>query len=103
MWKASDRAVFADVQFRDVHQKWIEGGSYELCIEDVRDEIWDMGGTVASMLIDVLGSWAMTTEKTFYKKRKNQKKNKFCVVRRTYQLKAGIDGVVKADVARLRV
>uniref|UniRef100_A0A0E0KYI7 EF-hand domain-containing protein n=1 Tax=Oryza punctata TaxID=4537 RepID=A0A0E0KYI7_ORYPU len=28
--------------FRDVHQKWIEGGNYELCIEDVRDEIWDM-------------------------------------------------------------
>ncbi|THG11447.1 hypothetical protein TEA_002440 [Camellia sinensis var. sinensis] len=26
--------------FRDVHQKWIEGGNYELCIEDVRD--WDM-------------------------------------------------------------
>ncbi|KAF3457254.1 hypothetical protein FNV43_RR01911 [Rhamnella rubrinervis] len=25
-----------------VHQKWIEGGDYELCIEDVRDEIWDM-------------------------------------------------------------
>nr|GFB35636.1 probable serine/threonine-protein phosphatase 2A regulatory subunit B'' subunit TON2 [Tanacetum cinerariifolium] len=28
--------------FRDVHQKWIEGGNYELCIEDVQDEIWDM-------------------------------------------------------------
>ncbi|GKD49296.1 probable serine/threonine-protein phosphatase 2A regulatory subunit B'' subunit TON2 [Tanacetum coccineum] len=28
--------------FRDVHQKWIEGGNYELCIEDVRDEIWNM-------------------------------------------------------------
>nr|GEZ37985.1 RNA-directed DNA polymerase, eukaryota [Tanacetum cinerariifolium] len=27
---------------RDVHQKWIEGGNYELSIEDVRDEIWDM-------------------------------------------------------------
>nr|GFA68304.1 probable serine/threonine-protein phosphatase 2A regulatory subunit B'' subunit TON2 [Tanacetum cinerariifolium] len=26
----------------DVHQKWIEGGNDELCIEDVRDEIWDM-------------------------------------------------------------
>ncbi|KAL9279901.1 putative serine/threonine-protein phosphatase 2A regulatory subunit B'' subunit TON2 [Arabidopsis thaliana] len=57
--------------------KWIEGGNYELCIEDVRDEIWDMvkpsdplkitlgdllgckqGGTVASMLIDVRGFWA---------------------------------------------
>ncbi|KAG6437501.1 hypothetical protein SASPL_102419 [Salvia splendens] len=63
--------------FRDVHQKWIEGGNYELCIEDVRDEVWDMvkpadplritladllackqGGTVASMLIDVRGFWA---------------------------------------------
>lgn len=62
---------------RDVHQKWIEGGNYELCIDDVRDEIWDMvkpadplritladllnckqGGTVASMLIDVRGFWA---------------------------------------------
>lgn len=62
---------------RDVHQKWIDGGNYELCIEDVRDEIWDMvkpadplritladllsckqGGTVASMLIDVRGFWA---------------------------------------------
>ncbi|GJU87091.1 probable serine/threonine-protein phosphatase 2A regulatory subunit B'' subunit TON2 [Tanacetum coccineum] len=57
--------------------KWIDGGNYELCIEDVRDEIWDMvkpadllritlsdllsckqGGTVASMLIDVRGFWA---------------------------------------------
>ncbi|KAM3400928.1 hypothetical protein ACQJBY_005630 [Aegilops geniculata] len=63
--------------FRDVHKKWIEGGNYELCIEDVRDEIWDMvkpadplrialadllsckqGGTIASMLIDVRGFWA---------------------------------------------
>ncbi|KAL1832538.1 hypothetical protein ACET3Z_002189 [Daucus carota] len=63
--------------FRDVHRKWIDGGNYELCIEDVRDEIWDMvkpadplripladllsckqGGTVASMLIDVRGFWA---------------------------------------------
>ena len=62
---------------RDVDQKWIEGGNYELCIEDVRDEIWDMvkpadplrislqdllsckqGGTIASMLIDVRGFWA---------------------------------------------
>ena len=62
---------------RDVHQKWIEGGNYDLCIEDVRDEIWDMvkpqdplkltlqdllqcrqGGTVASMLTDVRGFWA---------------------------------------------
>ncbi|KAL2464129.1 putative serine/threonine-protein phosphatase 2A regulatory subunit B'' subunit TON2 [Forsythia ovata] len=63
--------------FRDVRQNWIDGGNYELCIEDVRDEIWDMvkpvnplkitladllackqGGTVASMLIDVRGFWA---------------------------------------------
>ncbi|CAL9085781.1 unnamed protein product [Musa textilis] len=63
--------------FRDVHQKWIEGGNYGLCIEDVRDEIWDMvkpvdplritlsdllackqGGTVAGMLMDVCGFWA---------------------------------------------
>ena len=62
---------------RDVHRKWIEGGNYDLCIEDVRDEIWDMvkpqdplrltlqdllqcrqGGTVASMLTDVRGFWA---------------------------------------------
>jgi serine/threonine-protein phosphatase 2A regulatory subunit B'' len=62
---------------RDVHQKWIEGGNYDLCIEDVRDEIWDMvkpadplritladllgcrqGGTIASMLTDVRGFWA---------------------------------------------
>ncbi|KAF3457248.1 hypothetical protein FNV43_RR01905 [Rhamnella rubrinervis] len=61
----------------DVHQKWIEGGNFELCVEDVKDEIWDMvkpadplritladlvackhGGTVASMLIDVRGFWA---------------------------------------------
>ncbi|KAH7844548.1 hypothetical protein Vadar_029218 [Vaccinium darrowii] len=59
--------------FRDVHQKWMEGGNYELFIEDVRDEIWDMvkpldplsdllgckqGGTVASMLIDVRCLWS---------------------------------------------
>ncbi|CAL9051260.1 unnamed protein product [Musa banksii] len=63
--------------FRDVHQKWIEGGHYDLCIEDVRDEIWDMvkpvdplritladllackqGGTVAGMFMDVCGFWA---------------------------------------------
>ncbi|GJW55297.1 probable serine/threonine-protein phosphatase 2A regulatory subunit B'' subunit TON2, partial [Tanacetum coccineum] len=62
----------------DVHQKWIEGGNYKLCIEDVRDEIWDMvkpadplritlsyllsckqGGTVACMLIDVRSFWAL--------------------------------------------
>ncbi|XP_002968661.2 probable serine/threonine-protein phosphatase 2A regulatory subunit B'' subunit TON2 [Selaginella moellendorffii] len=63
--------------FRDVHKKWIEGGNYDLCIDDVKDEIWDMvkpkdplkvtladllacrqGGTVASMLVDVRGFWA---------------------------------------------
>ncbi|XP_065004752.1 probable serine/threonine-protein phosphatase 2A regulatory subunit B'' subunit TON2 isoform X1 [Musa acuminata AAA Group] len=63
--------------FRDVHQKWIEGGHCDLCIEDVRDEIWDMvkpvdplritladllackqGGTVAGMFMDVCGFWA---------------------------------------------
>ncbi|KAF3456174.1 hypothetical protein FNV43_RR00824 [Rhamnella rubrinervis] len=51
--------------------------NYEMCIEDVGDEIWDMvkpvdplsstladlvackqGGTVGSMLIDVCGFWA---------------------------------------------
>ncbi|GJV91183.1 probable serine/threonine-protein phosphatase 2A regulatory subunit B'' subunit TON2 [Tanacetum coccineum] len=42
MWTASNCVVFAYIQFRDVHQKWIEGGNYELCIEDVCDEIWDM-------------------------------------------------------------
>ncbi|TYI12449.1 hypothetical protein ES332_A09G278600v1 [Gossypium tomentosum] len=26
----------------DSHRKWIEGGDYGLCIEDGRDEIWDM-------------------------------------------------------------
>ncbi|OAE31055.1 hypothetical protein AXG93_4031s1050 [Marchantia polymorpha subsp. ruderalis] len=63
--------------FRDVHRKWIEGGNYDLSIDDVRDEIWDMvkpadmtritladmlncrqGGTIASMLTDVRGFWA---------------------------------------------
>ncbi|XVE64015.1 hypothetical protein DITRI_Ditri07aG0067500 [Diplodiscus trichospermus] len=29
-------------RYEDVHQKWIEGGNYKLCIEDVRGEIWDM-------------------------------------------------------------
>ncbi|CAM6103845.1 unnamed protein product [Calypogeia fissa] len=69
----------ADVHtlFRDVHRKWIEGGNYDLSIDDVRDEIWDMvkpadphrvtladmlncrqGGTIASMLTDVRGFWA---------------------------------------------
>lgn len=71
------RVILLWMQYRDVHQKWIDGGNYELCIEDVRDEIWDMvkpgdplkitladllsckqGGTVASMLIDVRGFWA---------------------------------------------
>ncbi|CAL5337836.1 unnamed protein product [Camellia sinensis] len=70
-------SVFSYLWWFNVHQKWIEGGNYELCIEDVRDEIWDMvkpadplritladllackqGGTVASMLIDVRGFWA---------------------------------------------
>nr|GFB73719.1 probable serine/threonine-protein phosphatase 2A regulatory subunit B'' subunit TON2 [Tanacetum cinerariifolium] len=41
-FKASNCVVNAYIQFIDVHQKWIEGGNYELCIEDVRDEIWDM-------------------------------------------------------------
>ncbi|CAL5413189.1 unnamed protein product [Camellia sinensis] len=63
-------------RYRCTHQKWI-GGNYKLCIEDVKDEIWDMvkpsdplritladllackqGGTVASMLVDVRGFWA---------------------------------------------
>ncbi|GJU03544.1 probable serine/threonine-protein phosphatase 2A regulatory subunit B'' subunit TON2 [Tanacetum coccineum] len=71
------KGTFLNGPYGDVHQKWIEGGNYELCIEDVRDEIWDMvkpadplritlsdllsckqGGTVASMLIDVRGFWA---------------------------------------------
>ncbi|KAH7843350.1 hypothetical protein Vadar_015604 [Vaccinium darrowii] len=75
--------------FRDVHQKWIEGGNYELCIEDVREEIWDMvkpvdplritlsdllgckqGGTVASML---------TIEGIFSKKKRSRKKNDRCM------------------------
>ncbi|KAJ0914907.1 putative guanylate cyclase activating protein [Helianthus annuus] len=65
------------ILFRDVREKWIQVGNYELCTEDVRDEIWDMvkpvdplritlsdmlqckqGGTIASMLIDVRGFWA---------------------------------------------
>lgn len=60
-----------------MHRKWIEGGNYDLSIDDVRDEIWDMvkpadmtritladmlncrqGGTIASMLTDVRGFWA---------------------------------------------
>eukprot|EP00897_Mesotaenium_endlicherianum_P007983 jgi/Mesen1/7212/ME000371S06298 len=63
--------------FRSVHKRWIEGGNYELLIEDVKDEVWDMvkprdplritledlvecrhGDTVVSMLIDVGGFWA---------------------------------------------
>lgn len=73
----SSSANYVYVLCRDVHQKWIEGGNYDLCIEDVRDEIWDMvkptdplritladllacrqGGTIASMLTDVRGFWA---------------------------------------------
>lgn len=65
------------ILFRDVREKWVQIGNYELCTEDVRDEIWDMvrpvdplritlsdmllckqGGTIASMLIDVRGFWA---------------------------------------------
>ncbi|KAH7843529.1 hypothetical protein Vadar_017751 [Vaccinium darrowii] len=75
--------------FRDVHQKWVEGGNYELFIEDVRDGIWDMvkpvdplritlsdllgckqGGTVASML---------TIEGIFSKKKRGRKKNDRCM------------------------
>nr|XP_043639842.1 probable serine/threonine-protein phosphatase 2A regulatory subunit B'' subunit TON2 [Erigeron canadensis] len=65
------------ILFRDMREKWDQIGNYELCTEDVRDEIWDMvrpvdplritlsdmlsckqGGTIASMLIDVRGFWA---------------------------------------------
>ncbi|KAL7608036.1 hypothetical protein Lser_V15G10524 [Lactuca serriola] len=65
------------ILFRDVREKWIQVGNYELCTEDIRDEIWDMvkpvdplritlsdliackqGGSIASMLIDVRGFWA---------------------------------------------
>ncbi|KVH95604.1 Calcium-binding EF-hand [Cynara cardunculus var. scolymus] len=65
------------ILFRYVREKWIQVGNYELCTEDVRDEIWDMvrpadplritlsdmlackqGGTIASILIDVRGFWA---------------------------------------------
>lgn len=60
-----------------MREKWIQVGNYELCTEDIRDEIWDMvkpvdplritlsdliackqGGSIASMLIDVRGFWA---------------------------------------------
>ncbi|GJP52857.1 hypothetical protein CLOM_g11940 [Closterium sp. NIES-68] len=63
--------------FRSVHKRWMEGGNYELMIEDVKDEIWDMvkpqdplritledlvdckqGETVCNMLIDIGGFWA---------------------------------------------
>ncbi|GBG70700.1 hypothetical protein CBR_g7999 [Chara braunii] len=63
--------------FRAVHRKWIECGHYDLFVEDVKDEIWDMvkpkdplkitlqdlldckqGDTVAAMLTDVSGFWA---------------------------------------------
>nr|GEU40956.1 probable serine/threonine-protein phosphatase 2A regulatory subunit B'' subunit TON2 [Tanacetum cinerariifolium] len=30
------------ILFRDVHEKWVQIGNYELCTEDVRDEIWNM-------------------------------------------------------------
>ncbi|GJW22582.1 probable serine/threonine-protein phosphatase 2A regulatory subunit B'' subunit TON2 [Tanacetum coccineum] len=30
------------ILFRDVREKWVQIGNYELCTEDVRDEIWDM-------------------------------------------------------------
>ncbi|KAI3677761.1 hypothetical protein L6452_37029 [Arctium lappa] len=65
------------ILLRYIREKWIQVGNYELCTEDVRDEIWDMvrpvhplritlsdllackqGGTIASMLIDVRGFWA---------------------------------------------
>ncbi|KAJ8766746.1 hypothetical protein K2173_007813 [Erythroxylum novogranatense] len=47
-----------------VHQKWIEGGNYEFCIEDPADPLritladllsCKQGGTVASMLVDARG------------------------------------------------
>lgn len=91
---SADRTLFSGCDTEMFTKKWIEGGNYELCIEDVRDEIWDMvkpvdplkvtladllackqGGTVASMLIDVRGSGPMTIERIFFKKRKSQKKN----------------------------
>eukprot|EP00252_Welwitschia_mirabilis_P017164 TRINITY_DN38080_c0_g1_i1.p1 TRINITY_DN38080_c0_g1~~TRINITY_DN38080_c0_g1_i1.p1 ORF type:complete len:482 (+),score=110.92 TRINITY_DN38080_c0_g1_i1:173-1618(+) len=69
--------------FKDVHRKWLEDGNYDLSIEDVKDEIWDMvkpvdplkitlqdllackqGGTVASMLIDVRGFWMHDNRET---------------------------------------
>ncbi|CAH8365563.1 unnamed protein product [Eruca vesicaria subsp. sativa] len=47
---------------RDVHQKWIEGGNYELCIEDVRDEIWDIvkpSDPLKITLDDLLGRYCL--------------------------------------------
>ncbi|KAG9447160.1 hypothetical protein H6P81_013288 [Aristolochia fimbriata] len=83
---------YKNSDYRDVHQKWIEGGNYELCIEDVRDEIWDMvkpvdplrrtlsdllackqGGTVASMLIDVRGFWAYDNRENLLQEEKEPK------------------------------
>jgi len=62
--------------FRAVHTKWIEGGNYELAIDDVKDEIYDMvnptdiqrltladlvackmGDTVVNILSDITGFW----------------------------------------------
>lgn len=68
---------------RSVHRRWIAAGNYELQIDDVKDEIWDMvkpqnpkfitfddllqcqqGHTVASMLIDVGGFWTHDNRET---------------------------------------
>lgn len=63
--------------FRYVHERWVEGGNYELNVDDVKDELWDMikpedplkvtlkdlvackmGDTVISILTDITGFWA---------------------------------------------
>jgi len=62
--------------FRDVHQKWVEGGHYDLAMEDVKDEMYDMvspkdkyrmtlqdildskqGDTIVNILSDITGFW----------------------------------------------
>ena len=68
---------------RAVHEKWMAADNYELVIQDVVDEVWDMvkpahparitlrdlvackqGDTVVSMLTDVRGFWQHDNRET---------------------------------------
>lgn len=81
---------------RAVHEAWMAADNYELVIQDVVDEVWDMvkpahpgritlrdlvackqGDTVVSMLTDVRGFWQHDNRETLAQQQDDDDANQF--------------------------